>query len=103
ELLTQLIQTDLELVVFTEILREHQSEWVNITTEINRLQEAMDDRELEPFRSLVADRMEGLKKRVVAVNPPANASISACKLLHHDLDNLTAALTGQSLQARPST
>jgi hypothetical protein len=102
DLLLHLTQTDIELVEVNELVREVQNDWNGIVTDINRLQTTIDDPELDPFRRLVLDRCDGLKKRVVALQSPASGTIASCKMLHVDLENVWNALNGLPMIPRPA-
>jgi hypothetical protein len=101
DLFLHLIQTDIESIEVSELVREAQNDWTSIVGEINRLQVSIDDPELDPFRRLVLDRCDGLKKRVAALEGPATETLSISKMLHVDLENLANAFLGRPLLARP--
>lgn len=102
DFLLHLTQTDIECVEIAELIREVQNDWTAIISDINRLQANVDDPELDPFRRLVLDRCDVVKKRLPTFAPHAAESIQTFKLVHTDLENLTNAIQGLPLQQRPS-
>lgn len=102
DFLLHLTQTDIECVEMAELIREVQNDWTAIVSEINRLQANVDNPELDPFRRLVLDRCDAVKKRIPTFAPHAAESIQTAKLVHVDLENLANAIQGLPLYQRPS-
>lgn len=102
DFLLHLMQTDIETVEMAELIRELQNDWTAIVSDINRLQASVDDPELDPFRRLVLDRCDAVKKRIPTFAPHAAESIQTSKLVHVDLENMMNAIQGLPLQQRPS-
>jgi len=102
DLMLHLTQTDIGCTEISELMRESQNDWTAIVSDINRLQTSVDDPELDPFRRLVLDRCDTLKKRVAALISPSADTIVTCKLMHADLENLSNAFNGLPLVPRPS-